>query len=158
MAEVNKELIPGLSRGILEIIFGQKVLRNVVPFIKQKVPLLPTSTIQEPTIVFNAPVSFNYGSKLVSISIAYDSVAQTNYYWKYEIDGVQTSSEFQPFDPTVDVVSVVPTGWAYLLNPGAAVKIKAYNATGTTSTGYMSVFVSTSQLSKNEYDIYFGKV
>lgn len=158
MANVDTTGLSGLSKGIFELLFEQRVVRNVVPFIKQKVPLSPTSTIQSPTMIFDAPISFDKGAKVLSISIAYDSVAQANYNWKYRLDGVQTSMDFQPFDPTVDVVDLVPSSWAYLLSPGAALKIQAYNATGTTSMGYMSVFVATSQLSQNEYNIYFGKV
>jgi hypothetical protein len=114
------------------------------------------STLAAPFTVYEKAVgSSGGGSLLASVSIAVDSVFQTDYYWSLFIDGVTgpAGSTFEPFDPTVNTFEAVPSARSYLLDPGAKVKITAYNHGNVAHDGTISVYIAAGTLSAEERKI-----
>jgi hypothetical protein len=148
--------VKGVSDAVIAIlaqsILGRSTLLHPTddPVIDVSVPT--TATVANPFTVYSKPVSYGNGALLASVSISTDAIFQANYDWTLNIDGVsgpQGKSQI-PFDPTVNTFEAVPSARTFYLKPGAAVTITASNSTGTSSTGIMSVYVVTDQLTEYE--------
>jgi len=131
----------------------------VHPFVDREinvdVPQASTSP-NTPFTVYDYAVGGQYGARLSSVSISVDAIFQANYYWTMFIDGVTgpNGKNFQPFDPTVNTFEAVPTAEFYYLKPQAHVTITAYNQSGISNDGHMSVFVSADQMTQGQQTIF----
>lgn len=120
-----------------------------VPSIANSVP--SSATKDDPAVVFNETISGSYGARLASISVAVDAVFQTNYKWLLSILNTGYPSQtWQSFDPTVNTFEEVPSGKYFIVKAGTTIQIKAYNNTGTSSDGIMSVYLVYDQLTSSE--------
>jgi hypothetical protein len=134
-----------LSGNVLGVPFFDREIATEVPYTVQ--------SAATPFKVYDFPVGGSNGALLSSVSIAVDSVFQTNYLWTLFIDGVTgpTGNQFESFDPTVNTFEAVPASKTYLLKPQAHVQIKAYNAnSGNNNNGIISVFVVAGMLNPAE--------
>ena len=137
------------------------LLRHPMYIITTAVDVPASSNLQNPFAVLpKTTIAGSYGARLASVSIAVDAVFQANYYWKLIVDGVTNpAAPFVPFDPTVNTFDLIPSGTFYLLKPGAAITLLAYNATGTTNDGHASIYISADMIdTQEEYDILSGKI
>ena len=125
-----------------------------LPLIGQSIPA--SSSVSNPYTVLSTQLAGSYGARLASVSIAVDSVFQTNFYWRVIVDGVvDPNIPFQPFDPTVNVFDLVPSGTFFLLKPGAGIHIQAYNNnSGNTTNGIMSIYIALDLLDQTMAKVY----
>ena len=130
---------------------------NYIPSIADVVP--STSTLQNPFDVFDAVIGGTYGSRLSGVSLAVDSVFQTNYHWQLQVDGITNPNpSFMPFDPTVNTFDLVPQGEFYLVKPGSGIHIKSYNHnTSNTTDGVISIYIAIDMLNQEESNALFNK-
>jgi len=145
----------------IKLIFNTNtLLRHPMYLVTTAVDVPASSTLQNPKAILDTAVAGSYGARLASVSIAVDAVFQANYYWKLVVDGVTSPTQpFIPFDPTVNTFDLIPAGTFYLLKPGAGVHFYAYNATGITSDGHASIYVSADLIdNQNEYNILQGLI
>jgi len=145
----------------IKLIFNTNtLLRHPMYLVTTAVDVPAGSTLQSPATILNTAVAGSYGARLASVSIAVDAIFQANYYWKLVVDGVTSPTQpFIPFDPTVNTFDLIPSGTFYLLKPGAGVHFYAYNATGTTSDGHASIYVSADLIdNQDEYNILQGLI
>jgi len=145
----------------IKLIFNTNtLLRHPMYLVTTAVDVSALSTLQSPATLLDTAVAGSYGARLASVSIAVDAVFQANYYWKLVVDGVTSPTQpFIPFDPTVNTFDLIPSGTFYLLKPGAGIHFYAYNATGTTSDGHASIYVSADLIdNQNEYNILQGLI
>jgi len=145
----------------LKTIFNTNtMLRHPMYLVTTAVDVPASSTLQNPKAILDTAVAGSYGARLASVSIAVDSIFQANYYWKLVVDGVTSPTQpFIPYDPTVNTFDLIPSGTFYLLKPGAGIHFYAYNATGTTSDGHASIYVSADLIdNQNEYNILQGLI
>ena len=117
-----------------------------------------TSTLQNPITLFDTPIGSNYGAVLASVSLSADTVFQSDYYWQLSVSGITNPNPpFMPFDPTVNTFDLIPAGVFFLLKPGSAVKIKAYNHnTANITDGLLSIYVVVDILTQNESEVLFN--
>lgn len=156
VVDLNKILaqLSSLEDAIAIALLNSSIMAAPLQDPRQATPVLHTFTSQSsPQAVYpRNTLAGSNGALLASVSISVDAIFQTNYQWQYVIDGVTSPvPPFQDFDPTVNVMDLVPTGKFFYLKPGAGLTINAFNSvSGNSSDGIMSILVTTNQLTQKQ--------
>ena len=91
-----------------------------------------TTEPSQPILEYN--IGGAYGGIITSLSLAFNTQAQQNSYFKTTIDGVLiTPQEFQAPSQTFNTFNYIQSGDTWELEPNATLKIYAYNQTGSGS-------------------------
>ena len=82
-----------------------------------------------------------YSALLRSLQITGDSTFVSKYKFKVVLEGLNIDNNvFQYVASGSSGTEYVPTGTAYMIPPGAVLRVYAYNAGGATSNGVLNVF------------------
>jgi hypothetical protein len=121
-------------------------LNNPVFIVKDNLICPATATANSQYLVFEANIGGQYGADLYSLSISFSSTFAQNYYYLLELSGIQLGdaqnpNNFQQPDITSPAIDYIKQDTYISLPAQATLKLYAYNSTGTTSNGSLSILV-----------------
>jgi hypothetical protein len=121
-------------------------LNNPVFVIQNNLVCPATAGAGNPYLVFEANIGGQYGADLYSLSISFSSTFTQNYYYLLVIEGIQLGDQqnpnnFQQPDITSPAIDYIKQDTYISLPAGAKIKLYAYNSTGTTSNGSLSILI-----------------